>query len=55
MYDPSFPVLFISGVGDTSELGDFTNSGFVAKPFSRSTLLAEVNRLLKLDTVALAR
>jgi CheY-like chemotaxis protein len=52
--DPSIPVLFISGEGYTSELAEFKNSRFLAKPFSRSTLLMEVNRLLKLNAAAAA-
>jgi DNA-binding response OmpR family regulator len=54
MDDPGFAVLFISGEGDTSELAEFKNSRFLAKPFSRSTLLMEVNRLVKLNAAAAA-
>jgi FixJ family two-component response regulator len=52
--DPGIPVLFISGEGDTSELAEFKNSRFLAKPFKRSTLLMEVNRLVKLNAVVAA-
>jgi CheY-like chemotaxis protein len=45
--EPDFAVLFISGEHDTSRLGEFKNSGFLGKPFSPSTLVTEVNRLLK--------
>jgi CheY-like chemotaxis protein len=48
--DPELAILFISGAGDPSELGEFKNPGFLGKPFSRSTLLMEVNRLLKSNT-----
>ena len=44
---PDLAVLFISGDHDTSQLGEFKNSGFLGKPFSPSTLVTEVNRLLK--------
>jgi CheY-like chemotaxis protein len=49
---PGVPVLFISGTGDMSELDEFKNAAFLAKPFSPSTLLTEVNRLLKLNALA---
>jgi DNA-binding response OmpR family regulator len=50
--DPGLAVLFISGEHDTSQqLGEFKNSGFLGKPFSPSTLVTEVNRLLKRNTV----
>ena len=45
--EPDFAVLFISGEHDTSQMGEFKNSGFLGKPFSPSTLVTEVNRLLK--------
>jgi CheY-like chemotaxis protein len=48
--DPELAVLFISGAGDPSELGEFKNPGFLGKPFSPSRLLTEVNRLLKPNT-----
>lgn len=54
MDDPGIPVLFISGEGDTSELAEFKNSRFLAKPFRHSTLLMEVNRLVKLNAAAAA-
>jgi FixJ family two-component response regulator len=48
--DPGLAVLFISGEHDTSQMGEFKNSGFLGKPFSPSTLVTEVNRLLKGNT-----
>ena len=53
MDDPSFPVLFISGEGDASELGEFKDCGFLGYAFSPSTLLTEVNRRLRLDAAPL--
>jgi FixJ family two-component response regulator len=53
MDDPGFAVPFISGEGDVSELGEFKDCGFLAKPFSPSTLLTEVNRRLRLDAAPL--
>ena len=52
MDDPEVPVLFISGDGHPGELGEFQNSGFLAKPFSSSALVTEVNRLLELDVAS---
>ena len=54
MDDPGISVLFISGEGDASELAEFKNSRFLAKPFRCSTLLMEVNRLVKLNAAAAA-
>jgi CheY-like chemotaxis protein len=48
--DPGLAVLFISGAADPSEFGEFKNPGFLSKPFSPSTLVTEVNRLLKRNT-----
>jgi hypothetical protein len=50
---PDLAVLFISGDHDTSQLGEFKNSGFLGKPFSPSTLVTEVNRLLQRNTALL--
>jgi CheY-like chemotaxis protein len=63
MDDPGVPVLFISGEGDTSELNEFKNCGFLAKPFSpfdtpdrsqpaaeaRRSAVAELNRSRRLN------
>jgi two-component system cell cycle sensor histidine kinase/response regulator CckA len=52
--DPGIRVLFISGERDTTELREFQYSGFLGKPFNRSTLIAEVSRLLQLHATTAA-
>ena len=44
--DPDIPILFISGGCTQSDFESFGRSEFLAKPFSLSTLLMEVQNLL---------